>query len=227
MILSIIVYSLMLRSMSWKVWAGFVVLMLIHELGHVFALRWYRLRASPPIFIPFMGALINLRQNPPNAKVEAVVGIGGPIAGTIGALVCYWLAWRTNWSLVTPPELFAMAYLGILLNLFNMLPVPPLDGGRITAAISPWIWMFGVAGVIGLIVRDVVRGHPVNMILVLVILFAAPRVIATLKAGRRGPYYNISPFSSRVIAVAYLCLGMVLVFMYAIMTTYMRPLVGF
>ncbi len=227
MIVSVIVYTWAFKEMSWVVSAGFVILMLVHELGHVAALRWYNLRASPPVFIPFMGAIINLRQSPPDAKVEAVVGIGGPIAGTIGALVCYGLAWHTNWSIVTPSELFAIAYLGFLLNLFNLLPVPPLDGGRITAAISPWIWMLGVAGLIGLLVRDVLAHRPVNMILLLVIIFAFPRIVSTLKAGRqRGAYYDISRTASRVIALLYLCLGIVLIFMYAIMSFEWRGQVG-
>src|SRR5690606_18410634 len=71
---------------------GFLVLILIHEFGHVLAMKHYRLSASPPIFIPFLGALINLRQQPPDAKVEAIVGIGGPALGTVGAAACFALA---------------------------------------------------------------------------------------------------------------------------------------
>src|SRR5205085_372286 len=103
-----------------------VVLILVHELGHVAAMRHYGLSASPPIFIPFMGALINLRQPPQDAKVEAVVGIGGPIAGTVGALACYalYLGLPDGSARMLTHQL---AFVGFALNLFNLLPVPPLD----------------------------------------------------------------------------------------------------
>src|SRR5665213_69918 len=87
MAVSIVVYAWYFGS--WWFSAGFVVLMLVHELGHVIANRYYGIKASPPIFIPFMGAVINLRQRPQNAKAEAIIGIGGPVLGTIGAIVCY------------------------------------------------------------------------------------------------------------------------------------------
>ncbi|HEX5244292.1 MAG TPA: site-2 protease family protein, partial [Tepidisphaeraceae bacterium] len=131
MAVSILVYGAWSHSSggtwSQSLWFafGFVVLMLVHEMGHVFATWYYGLSASPPIFIPFIGALINLRQSPPNAKVEAIVGIGGPLLGTIGALACYvaYLAvpgWRTE-------VLKDVTLLGFFLNFFNLLPVPPLD----------------------------------------------------------------------------------------------------
>src|SRR5262245_13660956 len=128
MLLSIVIYYYY-AGQSWGFAAGFVVLILIHEMGHVIANRYYGLHASPPIFIPFLGAIINLRENPPNAKVEAVVGIAGPVAGTVGALACYAYALRTGSNLA-----LLLAHIAFFLNLFNLLPVPPLDGGRVAAA---------------------------------------------------------------------------------------------
>jgi hypothetical protein len=81
---------------------GFVVLMLVHELGHSIAMRYFRLSASPPIFIPFLGAVINLRQTPRNALEEAIVGIGGPVTGTIAAGVTY-LLYLANRLAAVPP----------------------------------------------------------------------------------------------------------------------------
>jgi Zn-dependent protease len=215
MVVSAIVYRFYLPDFgvdqSWRVSFGFVILMLVHEMGHVVANWYYGISASPPIFIPFMGAVINLRQRPPNAKVEAIIGIGGPIAGTVGALACY-LVYLLNpagaaWLLV-------VAWLGFLLNLFNLLPVPPLDGGRVTAAVSPWIWMLGIAGLVGLFLYDLKRGTT-DYILILVLFYAWPRIWQTLRGGgRNGEYFRISRRSSWSIAVLYVALGVMLMYLY-------------
>jgi Zn-dependent protease len=189
---------------------GFVVLILIHELGHVAAMRYYGLSASPPIFIPFMGALINLRQPPQDAKVEAIVGIGGPIAGTVGALMCYALYHllpEGSAQVLT----YRLAFVGFFLNLFNLLPVPPLDGGRITAAVSPKVWMLGMAGLVALIARAFLVEHRTPGLLLLVLFLALPRVRATLaRRNTADPYYAISRASRWTIGVLYVTLGLVL-----------------
>lgn len=199
MALSVMVYWLFL---GWAFALGLVLLIFIHEMGHVLALRYYRLNASPPIFIPFLGALINLRQPPPDAKVEAVVGIGGPIAGTVGALACF------AWYLATKNQLaLELSYFGFFLNLFNMIPMPPLDGGRITAAISPWFWILGLLVLGGMVYSDIRQGRDVS-ILLLVLLISLPRVIATLARPeyRRGAYYAITRRASWSIGVSYIVL---------------------
>jgi Zn-dependent protease len=207
MLVSVLIYANFLPG-GWRFAAGFVALMLVHEMGHVVAMWYYGLSASPPIFIPFLGALINLRQNPPNAKVEAIVGIGGPLAGTVAALVCYGLYHYVP-ALHTGLMLY-LAYFGFLLNLFNLLPVPPLDGGRITAAVSPWIWMVGLAGLVVFFVHEWLAGR-FNFVLLLILFFAVPRIRATLRAhGRDNPYYRISRAASWSIGVLYVVLGVVL-----------------
>src|SRR6185295_360085 len=101
-----------------------------------------------------LGALINLREPPKNALQEAVVGIAGPLVGTVGAAIAYVVYVRTGSELW-----FELAAWGFMLNLFNMLPVPPLDGGRITAAVTPWIWLPGLLGAVALGARDFLHGH--------------------------------------------------------------------
>ena len=118
MILSIIVYNYLVFH-SLPIAIGFVVLILIHEMGHVLAMRFYGLSASPPIFIPFVGALINLRQQPPNALVESVVGIGGPLLGTVGAFACYGIAMALPTDSTLQIQLLLVAQLAFFLNLFN------------------------------------------------------------------------------------------------------------
>ena len=198
MVISIAVYRYI---WNWQTAAGIVVLILVHEMGHVVANLVYGLPASAPLFIPFLGAVINLRKMPPNAKVEAIVGIAGPIAGTLGALVCF------GWFLTTHSQLaLNLAWFGFMNNLFNLLPVPPMDGGRVAAAISPWIWILGLAGMGLLIVVDIQAGQNVS-IFVIILVVALPRIVQTLKPkGRSGPYYAIGRVAPVVIGAAYLSL---------------------
>ena len=155
-LVSIVAYQLIF---GWAFSVGFVALLFVHEMGHVFQLRREGIKASAPMFIPFLGAVIAAKSMGEDAAAEARVGLAGPILGTIGTLVPLgiWLAgggelWR------------ALAYIGFFLNLFNLLPILPLDGGRAMAALSPWVWFFGYAALIAL---TILFPNPV-MILVLI-----------------------------------------------------------
>jgi len=214
MLLSAVVYYFFLFH-NWTIAAGFVVLMLVHELGHVIAMKWMGLSASPPIFVPFLGALINMRDLPRNALVESIVGIGGPLLGTIGALVCYAMAVHTH-NPMLQFELIVVAQLGFMLNLFNLLPVPPLDGGRITAAISPWLWIPGLVGLALLMLIQVMGGGVMGLVILAMVLFyALPRIGQTLAMkGRNHPYYRVSKAASWGMGVLYFGLGAVLVWMF-------------
>ncbi|OYU26492.1 MAG: site-2 protease family protein [Burkholderiales bacterium PBB2] len=136
MLLSLIVYAFIY---GWRYAAGFIALLFVHEMGHYLAARQKGLNVGLPTFIPFVGAWIELKEQPHNAETEAYVGLGGPLLGTVGALLCYFMArsWGANW-------LLAVAYSGFFLNLFNLIPLSPFDGGRITAVLSPRIWFLGV-----------------------------------------------------------------------------------
>jgi Zn-dependent protease len=136
MVIMIWLYSM---RWGWVFAAGFVVLILVHECGHLLAARHFGLPVSAPIFIPFMGAFIALKGAPKDAWMEACVGIGGPALGTAGALACGALYYPTQ-----NPLFLALCYSACFLNLFNLIPISPLDGGRIAAAISPWLWAVGV-----------------------------------------------------------------------------------
>ncbi len=122
---------------------GFILLIFVHELGHGLVMRQQGIPAGAPVFIPFVGAVIAMKGMPRNAYVEALVGIGGPALGTVGAAVCLAIAWATQSQFW-----YALASTGFLINLFNMLPVSPLDGGRIAGVISRWLWLvgFGLGG---------------------------------------------------------------------------------
>jgi Zn-dependent protease len=143
MVVSIAAYQLIF---GWLFSIGFVLLLLLHELGHVFQLRREGIKASAPMFIPFMGAVISAKSMGDDAAAEARVGLAGPILGSIATLVPLgiWLATGSDfWR--------ALAFIGFFLNLFNLLPVLPLDGGRAMAALSPWVWLVGFAGLVAMV----------------------------------------------------------------------------
>jgi Zn-dependent protease len=135
MLLSIAVYAV---AFGWRYAAGFVALLLVHELGHYVAARQRGLSVGAPIFIPFVGAYIALKDQPHDVETEAYVAIAGPVVGAFGAFAAYFLARFEDSNL-----LLAISYAGFFLNLFNLLPISPLDGGRITAIVSPRIWLLG------------------------------------------------------------------------------------
>jgi Zn-dependent protease len=142
MLVSIAAYALI---WGWSFALGFVLLLLVHEMGHVIQLRREGIEASAPMFIPFLGAVVAAKSLGDDAAAEARVGLAGPILGTIGTLVPL-VIWQA-----TGEEFWqALAYVGFFLNLFNLLPVLPLDGGRAMAALSPWVWFVGFAGLIAL-----------------------------------------------------------------------------
>lgn len=183
---------------------GFVVLLLVHEMGHVIALRREGIRATAPMFIPFMGAVISARSLGDNAAAEARVGLAGPILGSIGAALSL-VVWR-----VTGHDYWrALAYTGLFLNLFNLLPVVPLDGGRAMAAMSPWMWLLGLAAMIGLAVA-----FP-NPIILIIAVLAAYETYRRWQGRRAGgaalAYYRVRPRDRLLIGAVYLALVALLV----------------
>ena len=167
MLLSLVLYAVIF---GWKYAAGFVLLLFVHEMGHYIAARQRGLPVGLPTFIPFVGAWIAMKQLPHDAETEAYVGLGGPLVGTVGALICYFAARESNTT-----WLLAVAYAGFFLNLFNMIPLSPFDGGRITAVLSPRIWLLGVPVLVALFVW---RPSPM---LLLMALLAAPQVWKAIK----------------------------------------------
>ncbi len=135
MLLSIAVYA---AAFGWRFAVGFVVLLLIHELGHVAASRISGIRTSALLFIPFIGAMVRLATPPRTLKEEANIALGGPALGSLSALLCLAVYFWTDDVLM-----LALAYTACLINLFNLIPCAPFDGGRIGAAISPHFWRVG------------------------------------------------------------------------------------
>jgi Zn-dependent protease len=200
MLVSVAAYALL---WGWQFGAGFVLLLLIHELGHAIQLRREGMKATAPVFIPFLGAYIGMKEMPKNAAVEARVGLAGPVLGSIGCLVPLALYGLTGNDLFR-----ALAFVGFFLNLFNLLPIVPLDGGRAMAAISPVVWFLGFAGLVAAAIL-----FP-NPIILLIVLFAGLEVWRRYKA-RKSPemreYHNVSPGTRLGVAAVYIGLALLLV----------------
>ncbi|HVD01999.1 MAG TPA: site-2 protease family protein [Candidatus Dormibacteraeota bacterium] len=176
--------------------AALVGMILIHEMGHVVEIRRQGLKATAPVFIPFLGAAIFQRANPQNALRQAQIGIAGPIAGTIGASVAWVLYGYTGWSV------FALAAtLGFFLNLFNLIPVGMLDGGWITAPLSKWFQVFGLA-----VMAASVFFFGLSPILFIIVLFSLPTIIARFRNADAPYFKNVSTQGRWAIGAAWLAL---------------------
>jgi Zn-dependent protease len=202
MLVSVAAYSLI---WGWKFAVGFVVLLFVHEMGHVIALRREGVQASAPLFIPFLGALVWAKSLGGNALAEARVGLAGPILGKIGAAACLPVAWLTGADMWT-----ALAFTGFLLNLFNLLPVTPLDGGRAMAALVPWMWFVGLGAVVAL-----AFAFP-NPIILIIAVVGAFDVYGRWTRRRRGgdearAYYKVRGRDRALVGLVYLALIALLV----------------
>lgn len=136
MVVSIGAYALVF---GWRYAAGFVALIFIHEMGHYLAARRAGLAVGAPTFIPFVGAWIELKDTTLDPQTEAHVALAGPLLGTLAAFAVFAWARETDSRL-----LLALSYSGFFINLFNLAPIHPLDGGRVTGAVSPRIWFVGL-----------------------------------------------------------------------------------
>lgn len=192
MLISIWAYAMF---WGWPFAVGFVALLFIHEMGHVAALRMMGIKATAPMFIPFLGAYIGMKQMPQNAFAEAVMAYGGPLLGTLGAIGCAGAGFITG-----NPFWYALAMSGFLLNLFNLLPIAPLDGGRIIGVISPKLWIVGLIGAIALFY------YTWSPIVGLIIIMGSFQIYSSRKrpADEKARYYAVTPGKRIVMGVAFL-----------------------
>ncbi|MEZ0226823.1 MAG: site-2 protease family protein [Alphaproteobacteria bacterium] len=182
MLLSIVVYA---TQWGWPYAVGIVLLIFVHEMGHYLAARQRGLKVGAPTFIPFVGAWIDMKDKPHDVETEAYVGLAGPLVGTLGALAVYYAAREYHSGL-----LMSLAYAGFMINLFNLIPLSPLDGGRVTAVLSPRIWLLGAPMLVGLFF------WMPSPLLILLAFFAWPQLVRAWKYDPKAPenaaYYSIS-----------------------------------
>jgi Zn-dependent protease len=182
---------------------GLVGLIFVHEMGHWLEAKRQGLPVSAPLFIPFLGASIFLKENPESAWREFELAIAGPLLGSLGAAVVYAIGVAEDSN-----RLKAIAFLGFFINLFNLLPVVPLDGGRIVTAIHPALWVLGLLGLLALVL------YRPNGILLLILVFAAMELWQRWQQrrfGGSGAYYSVLPWQRFTAAVSYFGLAILLV----------------
>ncbi|MHB8482158.1 MAG: site-2 protease family protein [Nitrospiria bacterium] len=191
MITSIWVYALF---WGWYFALGFVILIFIHEMGHAVAMRMKGIRGGAPVFIPFFGAMIAMKDQPKDAKTEAFVAYGGPLTGAIASGVSFYVYQLTQNHLF-----LALAYTGFFMNLFNLIPMSPLDGGRIVTAISIKLWGIGLIATLLLFFKT----H--NTLLLLVLLMGGMRFWQVYKEKENvsSDYYQVSPSYRWKMSLAY------------------------
>jgi Zn-dependent protease len=201
-LVSVAAYSLWF---GWTFALGFVVLLFVHEMGHVIQLRREGIRASAPMFVPFFGAFISAKSLGHNALAEARVGLAGPIVGTLGAGLCLLLAEAANSDLLR-----ALAYFGFFINLLNLIPVVPFDGGRAMAAMAPAMWFVGLGALVALLL---LTGNP------FLLIFAGLGALETYRRWKarktrsleQAAYYRVSPRHRLLVGAVYVGLIVVLV----------------
>jgi Zn-dependent protease len=199
MLITIGVYAMV---WGWKFALGFVILIFLHECGHLIVAKKFGLKVSAPTFIPFVGAFILLKEAPRNAWMEACVGIGGPMFGSLAALLCHAVGMHFG-----APLFIALAYMGYFLNLFNLAPVGMLDGGRIVTALSPWLWLPGFALLLWLGLT-----HP-NFIIWILLFMSLPRIFSLFRkrSDEEQRYFEVAPAQRWTMGAMYFGLAAALV----------------
>lgn len=179
---------------GWKFAVIFVVLILVHELGHALVARFSGISASLPYFIPGLGAFTKIAPHPVSPVADASIALAGPLVGTLGALACYAIGEATGAQIW-----IAAAYTGFFLNLFNLAPMGPLDGARVAAAVSPRLWIFGL---VALIVAAIAF-HFWSPLMLILILFSIPQGIAAWQGRHDAAFDALNDSQRATIAVAY------------------------
>jgi len=190
MALSIAAYAI---KAPLRLVVGFAVIILIHEVGHAVVIRAKGLRAGVMVFIPFVGGAVTIKDQPRSAFDDAQIGLAGPVAGTIASLGVLLIYKLTN-----APLYLAIAAAGFAVNLLNLLPIGMLDGGRISAAVTKWMWVFGGGALIYKVVKQP------NPLMLLVLLLVAFQVYASIQREKSDKaFYEITMWQRTGIAVTY------------------------
>jgi Zn-dependent protease len=206
-VFSVVVYSFIF---GWPFAIGLVALLFIHEMGHALVMKLKGIPVGGMIFIPMLGAAVTMRQMPQNARDEAEVGIAGPIAGAIASSVCLAFAETTPHI----PSFWApLAYFGFFMNLFNLIPIVPFDGGRVLAAIDRRVWIVGFLGLLAFQVWSWINGN--NSIWLLFFILMAAMQLRSRGASPNTPeakaYYSVPVGTRIVLSLLYFSLAAVLV----------------
>lgn len=197
MLLTVLIY---MQAYGLPFAVGFVMLIFLHELGHSLMAKYEGLDVSAPMFIPFVGAFIRMKELPKSAMTEAKIAMGGPVLGSLAAFACYGL-----YQITKDPFFLHLTYVGLLINLFNLIPLSPLDGGRIAGAISPKIW------IVGLVIAVAVMFWMFSPILLMIVILGAVEAYH-LWRDPKPEYYAVLGKDRMTLAVLYFGLVAILGF---------------
>lgn len=199
MVATIFVYASMFKL---ELAVGLVLLIFLHEMGHALIIYSKGIRAGAPVFIPFIGAFIAIKDIPKDAITEAQIAIGGPLVGSLASFALFYMYLISNQT-----AWLYLAYIGFMMNLFNLTPVSPLDGGRIVTAISTKMWIIGFIMLLGF---TFIFQTPA---LILVLFFAISNLLHGKKSGLNTNYYDVPTNIRLAFACGYF--GLVLFLGYA------------
>ena len=174
---------------------GFVLITVIHEIGHAVVMRMKGLRVGFMFFIPFIGGAVTLKDQPRSAYDDAQIGLAGPIAGTFASLLALQI-----WKWTDNPLYLLIAFVGFGINLVNLLPIGMLDGGRISAAVTKWMWVLG-----GGVLIYKVANQP-NPLLIVILILAAFQVYASVVREKEDKFYEVTPAQRAGVAFVYFTL---------------------
>lgn len=179
---------------GWKFALVFLVMILAHEMGHYVTIRGYGLPARLPVFVPFMGAF-TMGGVPQNLEHDANIALAGPLTGLGVSAICWFYGHQLH------SDFWIMAaYVGAFVNLFNMIPALPFDGGRIAGAISPALWVFGFVAFVGLSITL----HVPFFFLLLFGLLALPSAIAGFRGYHDPRFATMTPGAKLRVGAWYL-----------------------
>lgn len=158
---------------GWPLALGLVLSIYIHEMGHVVTLMRYGVKATAPMFIPGVGAVIRLKQALDDPRQDARCGLAGPLWGLGAALASLGLNLATGL-----PIFLVIARLGAFINLFNLLPFASLDGGRAFRSMNTgqrWLAVLGLGAIISFSTNDQASGMLTLLLLVAIVSALAGR----------------------------------------------------
>lgn len=194
MLISSLAYSFIF---GWPYAIGMMSLIFLHECGHLAVMQYYKIPFSPMVFLPFMGAVIAMKEQPRNAFEDAMIAFGGPVLGTAAAMTISILGIVLDSQL-----LLALADFGLIVNLFNLLPIGSMDGGRIGGAVSPYVGVIGLFAGSALIFYSHVM-NPLFYIIMITGIYTTFERIFNLDGNPNKDYYKISKKKQLLILCGY------------------------
>jgi Zn-dependent protease len=202
MFLSVLLYAQWFGG--WKIAIVFVLMILVHELGHFMTWRNYGVKASLPLFIPGFGAFVSAPSTGTPAQ-NVAAALAGPVFGVGAAAVCWAYAAFLGEPSLAPQARFwtSCAYIGFFLNLFNLIPTPPFDGGAIAGAIDGRLWIVGIV-LLGAWVILFWHSPFGFVILALMLITAVPRVLAMMRGQLDPRGSGLLPIQRAATFVAYI-----------------------